>query len=57
MDEAMLCVTRPHDLKLLIQTEGRLRTTMEDVMVHQDGPPREESGPASPYHRAPELVP
>jgi len=35
LEDALLSATRPHDLKLLIQTDGRLRTTMDEVIQQQ----------------------
>jgi twitching motility protein PilT len=47
MDTALTYATRPHDFKLLVQGEGRVGTTMEDVDQAQadadeDGPEPEE---------------
>src|SRR3954449_6504926 len=36
MDTALAAASRPHDFKLLIQGEGRVGTTMEDVEQDQD---------------------
>jgi twitching motility protein PilT len=32
MDVALAAASRPHDFKLLVQGEGRVGTTMEDVV-------------------------
>ena len=37
MDTALTYATRPHDFKLLVQGEGRVGTTMEDVDQSQSG--------------------
>jgi twitching motility protein PilT len=36
MDDAMRHASRPHDLKLLIESEGHLHTSMDDVMATSD---------------------
>jgi twitching motility protein PilT len=41
MDVAMAAASRPHDFKLLVQGEGRVGTTMEDVV-------QEETAAAAP---------
>jgi len=49
IEDALRCATRPHDLKLLLQTRGQLRTTMADVMAAQEAAGPE---PAEPAHAA-----
>jgi len=44
LEEAMRYATRPHDLKLLIEAKGHLRTTMQDVIA----PPEESVAGAEP---------
>ncbi len=44
METAMNAATRPHDFKLLVAGEGRVGTTMDDVVQAE---PAEQSGPAS----------
>jgi twitching motility protein PilT len=43
MDTAMSYATKPHDFKLLVQGEGRVGTSMDDVDQEQ-GKPDEDSG-------------
>jgi twitching motility protein PilT len=43
MDTAMTYATKPHDFKLLVQGEGRVGTSMDDVDQEQ-GKEDEESG-------------
>jgi twitching motility protein PilT len=38
MDTALANATRPHDFKLLVQGEGRVGTTMEDVVQEERDP-------------------
>jgi len=38
MDVAMAAASRPHDFKLLVQGEGRVGTTMEDVVQSERDP-------------------
>jgi twitching motility protein PilT len=53
-EDAMRCASSPHDFKLLMQADGRLGTTMEDVAAAQErteplapaaGPPASASRP------------
>ena len=37
IDDAMRYASRPHDLRLLIETQGHLHTTMDDVIEDSDG--------------------
>ena len=39
VDDAMRYATRPHDLRLLIETDGHLHTTMDDVIRESDDHP------------------
>jgi twitching motility protein PilT len=43
METALAAASRPHDFKLLVQGEGRVGTTMEDVVQGEEG---EEGGEA-----------
>jgi twitching motility protein PilT len=53
LDDAMLHATRPHDLKLLLDTQGHVHTTMADVMATvEEAPPAPEPAGA----RASQLV-
>jgi twitching motility protein PilT len=54
-EDAMRCASSPHDFKLLMQADGRLGTTMEDVAAAQDrtGPVAPAAGPPSPASRPP----
>jgi hypothetical protein len=38
MDTALANATRPHDFKLLVQGEGRVGTTMDDVIQDEETP-------------------
>jgi twitching motility protein PilT len=49
MEDAMRVATSPHDFKLLVASEGRLTTSMDDVGGGADAP----SGPAEPREPAP----
>jgi hypothetical protein len=44
METALAAATRPHDFKLLVQGEGPVATTMEDVVQHEE----QEPTPAAP---------
>jgi twitching motility protein PilT len=47
METAMAAATRPHDFKLLVQGDGRVGTTMEDVVQSDEPEPeRTERNPA-----------
>jgi twitching motility protein PilT len=50
-EEAMRVASSPHDFKLLVQADGRRRTSMEDVADVEAG--REKSASARPTHRKP----
>ena len=54
-EDAMRCASSPHDFKLLMQADGRLGTTMEDVAASQDrtGPVAPAAGPPSHASRPP----
>ena len=54
-EDAMRCASSPHDFKLLMQADGRLGTTMEDVAAAQDrtGPVAPAAGPPSHASRPP----
>jgi twitching motility protein PilT len=52
MDTALANATRPHDFKLLVQGEGRVGTTMEDVA--QDA---EDNGRQDPARDPANLIP
>jgi twitching motility protein PilT len=57
MDTALTYATRPHDFKLLVQGEGRVGTTMEDVEQDQ-GDDEEGEGEEDRTARNPEdLIP
>jgi twitching motility protein PilT len=58
MDTALSYATRPHDFKLLVQGEGRVGTTMEDVEQIEDTPGaagESESLPPPAPSRPPEI--
>src|SRR3954447_15353477 len=47
MDTALANATRPHDFKLLVQGEGRVGTTMEDVIQEPDAESENGNGNGS----------
>ena len=56
METAMSAASRPHDFKLLVQGEGHIGTTMEDVV--QEEPPGAAEIPAATVERDPaHLIP
>jgi len=55
VEDAMRYATRPHDLRLLLDTQGHLHTTMADV-ISQDERAPSESGPAAPPARGAEVL-
>jgi twitching motility protein PilT len=48
MDTAMANASKPHDFKLLVQGEGRVGTTMEDVIQQPDEEPPSAGGNGGP---------
>jgi twitching motility protein PilT len=55
LEDARRYATNPHDLKLLLDAEGRLGTTMEDVPEHEADPRRRKptgNGHAEDPHAA-----
>jgi twitching motility protein PilT len=54
-EDAMRCASSPHDFKLLMQADGRLGTTMEDVAAAQTRtePVVPAAGPPSSAPRPP----
>jgi len=57
-EDAMRCASSPHDFKLLMQADGRLGTTMEDVAAAQErtDPVAPAAGPPSSASRPPLTV-
>jgi twitching motility protein PilT len=51
-EDAMQVASSPHDFKLLMQADGRLGTTMEDVASAEErrGPPAEPDATPSGGH-------
>jgi len=52
-EDAMHCASSPHDFKLLMQADGRVGTTMEDVASAQDKANEGAVGAATPAAGAP----
>ncbi|MEA2497426.1 MAG: twitching motility protein PilT [Thermoleophilaceae bacterium] len=58
MDIAMAAASRPHDFKLLVQGEGKIGTTMDDVNQDQGDPAAPATPPAAVGERDPSnLIP
>src|SRR5436190_8108675 len=58
METAMQAATRPHDFKLLVQGEGKVGTTMEDVARVEEAAEQAEAEAAVPAGRDPaNLIP
>ena len=53
IDEAMRYASRPHDLKLLLVTEGHVHTTMADVIVADEGARSDRDAAPEPSAPAP----
>jgi twitching motility protein PilT len=49
-EDAMRVASSPHDFKLLMQSDGRRGTTMEDVAAAQDQQAQEQQAPAHDQH-------
>jgi twitching motility protein PilT len=56
MEVAMAAASRPHDFKLLVQGEGRVGTTMEDVNQDQ-GEARDVAPAVDPGRDPADLIP
>jgi twitching motility protein PilT len=54
-EDALEMASSPHDFKLLMQSDGRVATTMEDVAVAQSH--RSDSEPPPPPVQEPSSVP
>jgi twitching motility protein PilT len=56
VDEALRVASSPHDFKLLLQSDGRVGTTMEDVAIAQTHREPSEPVPSEPVPAVPQSV-